>query len=543
MLAALLVGCGGGPTVNPFGTGGTGGSTSTSGASSTTAGPPPSADDTGTDTGVDEPTDSTGPGIQFDLGPVPDPPPPTMPSCDTVGRLESVGLCDVAAKVDHFDAVVQWSWAGFQDQVHVSASPLVANLTDDNDDGVIDLCDTPDVVVLAWADIGTPANLHLLDGQTGAVHWSSSLPLAHFDSPALGDLDGDGLPEIVASNAQGFLFAFEHDGTPKWMSNAPWIHINVGALAIADLDNDDRPEIIAGNQVFDHQGQLLWTATTTSPLQSAVTAADLDGDGDLEVVLGHAALDHDGAPVWTTNVAPGFPHVADLDGDGLPEVLVTNQDGVALIEHDGIVTYQGQLFLPTPAGSTAWRRPGSINDFDADGLPELALVAGSRLGVVSPVGDQLWFAGVQDQSGVAGVSSFDFFGDGSAEVVYADELSARVYDSQGGVLFSIPRLSRTGNEIPVIADVDGDGSAELIVISDELADDPTLPGPPPVRVISEVQDRWVPARRIWNQHAYHVTHVREDGTIPRFELPSWEHGNSFRSNAQSESSVICEPEG
>ena len=47
-------------------------------------------------------------------------------------------------------------------------------------------------------------------------------------------------------------------------------------------------------------------------------------------------------------------------------------------------------------------------------------------------------------------------------------------------------------------------------------------------MIRDVEDRWIQARRIWNQHTYHVTNVREDGTIPQHEPPHWEALNTFR---------------
>jgi hypothetical protein len=62
-----------------------------------------------------------------------------------------------------------------------------------------------------------------------------------------------------------------------------------------------------------------------------------------------------------------------------------------------------------------------------------------------------------------------------------------------------------------------------------------------VQVIRDVEDRWIQARRIWNQHTYHVTNVREDGTIPQFEHPNWELFNTFRTNIQIENGAICDP--
>jgi hypothetical protein len=48
-----------------------------------------------------------------------------------------------------------------------------------------------------------------------------------------------------------------------------------------------------------------------------------------------------------------------------------------------------------------------------------------------------------------------------------------------------------------IAVIDNDGSAEILVVS--------YSGEPALQVLRDAEDRWVPARRIWNQHAYYVT--------------------------------------
>lgn len=63
-----------------------------------------------------------------------------------------------------------------------------------------------------------------------------------------------------------------------------------------------------------------------------------------------------------------------------------------------------------------------------------------------------------------------------------------------------------------------------------------------MQVIRDVEDRWIQARRIWNQHTYHVTNVREDGTIPQNEPPSWELLNTYRTNAQIENDGVCIPD-
>jgi hypothetical protein len=55
-----------------------------------------------------------------------------------------------------------------------------------------------------------------------------------------------------------------------------------------------------------------------------------------------------------------------------------------------------------------------------------------------------------------------------------------------------------------------------------------------VRVFGDAQDNWVNTRRIWNQHAYHVTNVAENGSIPVDAQENWlvEELNNFRQNVQ-----------
>jgi hypothetical protein len=90
-----------------------------------------------------------------------------------------------------------------------------------------------------------------------------------------------------------------------------------------------------------------------------------------------------------------------------------------------------------------------------------------------------------------------------------------------------------------VVDVDNDGDAEILVVSNKNFDMQQLT--PTLQVIRDSQDRWIQARRIWNQHTYHVTNVNEDGTIPDVEPPSWKLLNTYRTNAQIESGGVCVP--
>jgi len=146
-------------------------------------------------------------------------------------------------------------------------------------------------------------------------------------------------------------------------------------------------------------------------------------------------------------------------------------------------------------------------------------------GAYSSDANILWTSDAVKSSQAAGTSAFDFLGDGAAEVIYMDDTSLRVFDgADGAILMDAPQSPWGYFRYPSVADVDNDGSAEILVVGS--TSDPTL------RVFGDATDGWVSARRIWNQHSYHVTNVKEDGTIPHIQKPNWQGLNTFRAQAQ-----------
>ncbi|MDH3819121.1 MAG: VCBS repeat-containing protein, partial [Myxococcales bacterium] len=135
-------------------------------------------------------------------------------------------------------------------------------------------------------------------------------------------------------------------------------------------------------------------------------------------------------------------------------------------------------------------------------------------------------------SRVTGSSVFDFEGDGSAEVVYADETTFRIFKgSDGTVLYEDDsHSSNTRLEMPIVVDVDNDGKSE-IVVPEPNRHDPDRGG---IEIWEDADRNWVRTRRIWNQHTYSVTNVTEDGQIPRVPEPNWTRSrlNNFRQNVQ-----------
>jgi len=244
--------------------------------------------------------------------------------------------------IPEFDAIeptqgCKWKSAGQVNASHkdVVATPIVINLTDDNNDGLTNDDDIPEIAFLTY-NVGvsccnTPATLRIVSGecnddQTMNTLASISSPVLTNDSGlAAGDLDGDGIPEIVAtmrtSQPQGTV-AFRRvsdDGTEweiMWQNNTypTWnVHTRGGpVISLADLEGDGDPEVIVGNVVLDGQsGMLKWDGNQTTNGQGGIgnngflgpssTVADLDLDGIQEVVAGNTVYAADGSEIWSFN--------------------------------------------------------------------------------------------------------------------------------------------------------------------------------------------------------------------------------------------------
>ncbi len=517
------------------GTGSTDAPTPTTSASETSATASGSASEA--DTSASTGSGSSG-GIKFDFPPEQDLGTP-LPSCKVVDDMDAVGDCTDKAPPDAFEPTPQWTFMGPPGFENCIVMPLVGNLSDDNDDGAIDLCDIPDIVVVAGPDQSSdtaPARLYLLDGLTGAEHGYAAEPVQFGGTPALGDIDGDGVAEIVALTADAHLAAFEHDLTLKWKSATTVFGAQSSAVGLADVDEDGDVEIYVSNQLFDHLGNELWSR---GPVQiySATAAANLDGQPGLEILNGDAVYHADGSDYFNLAGGGGWIHaqVADLDDDPQPELLFAYTDRIALHQHDG-----APIWSFTPNAQSDLNRPINIHDFDGDTKAEFGISMPAFYGVYEADKTPLWEAMVKDPSGQAGGTAFDFIGGGKAQAIYADEFNVWVFDDMGEPLMNTPHLSGTIIEYPVVADIDNDGSSEILVVSNTLLHGGAVPFT--VQAVRDIEDRWVQGRRIWNQHTYHVTNVREDGTIPQVEPRHWERLNTFRTQAQiSAGGGVCQP--
>ncbi|ADO76012.1 choice-of-anchor A family protein [Stigmatella aurantiaca] len=464
----------------------------------------------------------------------------TLASCSLMGEDEGQsrqraavgegGVCEIKPPfTPNFEPELEWQWSGsaiLPNHKQVMMTPIVVEV---NGDGV------PDVVFNSFENSNYTSNgvMRAISGADGSELWTVTDPLYRVrgaSNIAGGDIDGDGKVELctVPENALGII-CFENNGAFKFRttrdSNNDW-----GGPSLADLDGDGKVEIIDGATVYSNTGALKWKGSDgsggipgTGPLS---IAADIDLDGKLEVIADRVIYRHDGTvKCINRGLYYGLPGVANFDADPYGEVVLVSSGNVSLMDDNCNLLWTKAL----PGGGQGG--PPNIADFDNDGKVEVGVAGKSFYTVFDTNGAVLWSKPTVDaSSNRTGSSTFDFEGDGKAEVVYADELRLRIYDgATGAVRFDVPNISGTAYENPIVVDVDGDDSAELIVASNTY--NASAIG---IRVYRDKKDGWVNTRRIWNQHAYSVTGVNDDGTIPKAPKANWQVSglNTFRSNSQ-----------
>ncbi len=467
-------------------------------------------------------------------------------ACDDDPPASTVAIdaaCTWTPTVGSFDPVEEWAVTSFvtePNSKHVIVTPVVGQLTDDDGDGDLDGDDTPDIAfVTSNRSTNSSAGvLRVLSGGDGthqlSVYGATSGVNTYYPyrytTLALGDIDQDGEPEIVATlyrSSNCYVGAYDTSGALEWV-NTTTQGCRSHAPALADLEGDGTVEVIFGRQIINGEdGTTQATGTGGRGYYSTYSnagymsfAADLDGDGDQEVVAGSSVYDASGATVCSTGDTDGYPGAADLDGDGDGEIVVVAGGTVRVYEDDCTEIDSWSVYGGGYGG------PPTIADYDGDGEPEIGLPGDDYYAVYEADGTRLWAKAIDDSSSHStGSSVFDFDGDGQAEVVYADESSLWVFDGATGtvLLQESSHASGTINEYPVIADVDGDGNAEIV-----LPNDNTAYG---VAVYGDANDNWVSARTVWNQHAYSIVNVEDDLSIPAVPTSNWPTYNSFRQGA------------
>ena len=228
--------------------------------------------------------------------------------------------------------------------------------------------------------------------------WTAQTGENHFASPKLADVDGDGLEDVVqTTSAQaggaGTLRVWRGDGSPAPGFPVPLPSVSIATPAVGDVDGDGDPEIFVGllNAVtaYDHTG-LPVPGLSQGWSPRGFLLADIDGDGKLELVLGRTsgslhAYEHDGT-LKTTYSIPGssktsIPAVGDIDLDGDLEVLAGGQGSLAVWQDDATPL----AGFPAAVCGDGTSAP-LVADLDLDGSLDVTWRDGGRLEVLQALG-------------------------------------------------------------------------------------------------------------------------------------------------------------
>ena len=263
---------------------------------------------------------------------------------------------------------------------------------------------------------------------------------------------------------------------------------------VANVTGATLPQVITGNTIYASAPGLVWNTPT---------ATTLSGIGSNDTT---------------------FPAVADLDGDGNPEIVLVD-------------AYTHKLSIFNPAGALLTDLLLISGAFQCGGPPMIGRIGslpGPQIGVATCAEyavyaytpgslSPLWHQHTADASGQ---TTSTLFKDnlGQARIYYGDQSTIWVFNAKTGqVLQQIPTTSGTAIEGPVIAGFDA-GPATSSISPGRLivtASNYNLNGGQAgIRIFSGVPIG--PARAVWNDHSYHQTNVTDNvGHMPAVETNSW----------------------
>lgn len=332
----------------------------------------------------------------------------------------------------------------------------------------------------------------------------AALDGATSSSICLVDLDADARPEIVVGAEA--LYVFRSDGT-DWIDGdanpattgvfSDQVHHIPSTPAAADVDLDGVPNIVVASwndstvAVFRPNGTMLpgWPQKGAAPFWSAPAVGNIDADAGLEIVVGSNssrvyAWNADGTEVQDGDSNPATngvlflpsgtvissPAIADLDGDGAREVVFGTSAGrVYAIHPSGPIA--GWPFLASGLMSSS----PAIGDVVPGGGLEVAMACSNdSVYVLTAAGTRApgWPRPLELTPGNGRVPSpvlaplRKHLGDPSLCVVIAGTDGRVVaFDGAGGVLpgWSSVQLGGATEASPAVADLDGDGSLEVLI--------------------------------------------------------------------------------
>lgn len=333
----------------------------------------------------------------------------------------------------------------------------------------------------------------------GALQVLPPVPAQRSASIALGDLTGDGRPEVLLGTAEGStgmgVLLNDGSGALQGFTAYPAGQEPV-APRVADVDGDGAADVVAISPV-DSAAYVLRNAGGGA-LEPAVAhpggdgavgaaAADFDGDAAIDLAIvnqdpglivlpgagdgafGAPIEQHLGAGAWAVTLA-------DLDGDGALEVAFASRSrsSVHVLRGAGDGAFAPAVRYPVEGDPSkliaGYFDAGATVDLVAGGIPSGApwvgveMLAGAGDGTLLP--PVLW-----TDYGMSDVSAGDFNGDGLTDVAAAvngESVAGRVLFAQGDGTASLAILTRSATVVAA-GDFDGDGVQDLATSSYGIA--------------------------------------------------------------------------
>lgn len=329
----------------------------------------------------------------------------------------------------------------------------------------------------------------ILSTQTGSVLRVDAAGEIVFDyslgepggcNPAVGDLNGDGAPEILAASKSGKIHCLSGKGTCRWTFHTQ-SRLDY-TLVLADLDGDEKLEVLGNTKsgwlfCLNADGQLRWKFFV-EPNAGPPAVADLNGDGLPEIVFGTDlqkifCLNHQGEYVWHLEHDGDFgralPLICDLEGDGNREILLTRSE----------VCHNSAVIALNASGKILWEAPTTMHgygplavvDFENDGRQEILVVDKSTsIYRIDAQGKRRWERVLQGHGIFFAPAVADLDGNGTPELISGRRTQGSSHeflvllDPAGNVLNEVP-LKGGGNSSPLVADLDRDGRFEIYMVT------------------------------------------------------------------------------
>ena len=328
-----------------------------------------------------------------------------------------------------------------------------------------------------------------------AFHTSGSYHGGPAIHTLVGNVDADPELEILRTDlANGPISAWNHDGSVVLGWPAPGT-LGAGYPALGNLSNAN-PGLEIFSAHWGSPGKLAawsgsgaalpgWPRDSANYVATPPALGDVDGDGIDEVFLEeedwqlHAyRADGTALPGWPVDESLGgqerhTPAIADLDGDGDLEILTVTgtSNGMASLlayHHDGTAVAGFPVSFPGYVDTFP-----VVGDVDADGAQEVMVAAPAGLlttvRVYSAAGalERTITAGDGVAYGTAPALA-DLDADGAPEIVVQTDGALNVWKGNGTVLTGWPRTWTgrwMGESAPVVGDVDGDAQPDLVVVT------------------------------------------------------------------------------